>query len=88
MWRSSTLSCNETKKPAEARRIFDRIRKPAMRFLPVAEQAFHNIDRPLRDGINAGSARSNSLRQRQRPSGSGAWLSSAMRRAAQHYLKA
>ena len=44
--------CNETKKPAEARRIFDRIRKTGdAASLPVAEQAFHNIDRPLRDGI-------------------------------------
>ena len=44
--------CNETKKPAEARRIFDRIRKTGdAASLPVAEQAFQNIDRPLRDGI-------------------------------------
>src|SRR5258706_2220043 len=44
--------CNETKKQAEARRIFDRIRKTGdAASLPVAEKAFQNIDRPLRDGI-------------------------------------
>ena len=44
--------CYETKKQAEARRIFDRIRKtgdPASR--STAEQAFENIDAPLRTGI-------------------------------------
>jgi tetratricopeptide (TPR) repeat protein len=42
---------NETSRPAgpaEARRIFDRIRKTGN---PVAEQAFHNIDDPLAAGI-------------------------------------
>jgi tetratricopeptide (TPR) repeat protein len=42
----------ETKKPIEARRMFDRLRKtgsPATR--ATAEQAFQNIDRPLADGI-------------------------------------
>ena len=45
--------CYETKKEAEARRIFDRIRKtgdPASRL--TAEQAFQNIDTPLRTGID------------------------------------
>jgi Tfp pilus assembly protein PilF len=44
--------CFETKKQAEARRIFDRIRKagdPAS--AATAEQAFQNIDTPLRTGI-------------------------------------
>ena len=44
--------CYETKKQAEARRIFDRIRKtgdPASR--STAELAFENIDAPLRTGI-------------------------------------
>ncbi len=44
--------CYETKKQAEARRIFDRIRKtgdPAS--AATAEQAFQNIDTPLRVGI-------------------------------------
>src|SRR5713226_6902271 len=44
--------CYETKKQVEARRIFDRIRKtgdPASR--ATAEQAFQNIDTPLRVGI-------------------------------------
>ena len=44
--------CYETKKQAEARRIFDRIRKngdPAS--LATAEQAYQNIDTPLRTGI-------------------------------------
>ena len=40
--------CNETKRVAEARRIFDRIRKTGN---PVAETAFRNIDRPLAQGI-------------------------------------
>jgi tetratricopeptide (TPR) repeat protein len=42
----------ETQKPIEARRTFDRLRKtgsPATR--ATAEQAFQNIDGPLRDGI-------------------------------------
>lgn len=42
---------NETPRPAgpaEARRIFDRIRKTGN---PIAEQAFHNIDDPLAAGI-------------------------------------
>jgi len=45
--------CYETKKQVEARRIFDRIRKtgdPASR--TTAEQAFQNIDVPLRTGID------------------------------------
>jgi Tfp pilus assembly protein PilF len=44
--------CYETKMQVEARRIFDRIRKtgdPASR--ATAEQAFQNIDSPLRIGI-------------------------------------
>lgn len=40
--------CNETKHQAEARRIFDRIRKTGN---SVAEQAFQNIDGPLAAGI-------------------------------------
>jgi Tfp pilus assembly protein PilF len=40
--------CFETKQQAVARRIFDRIRKKGN---PTAEQAFENIDRPLREGI-------------------------------------
>jgi len=40
--------CYETKEQAQARRIFDRIRKTGN---PVAEQAFQNIDRPLARGI-------------------------------------
>jgi tetratricopeptide (TPR) repeat protein len=40
--------CNESKRQAEARRIFDRIRKTGN---PVAAQAFENIDRPLAEGI-------------------------------------
>ena len=42
----------ETKKPIEARRMFDRLRhsaNPATR--ATAEQAFQNIDRPLAEGI-------------------------------------
>ncbi len=45
--------CYETKKQAESRRIFDRIRKtgdPASR--ATAERAFLNIDTPLRLGID------------------------------------
>src|SRR2546427_3798234 len=44
--------CHETGMQAEARRVFDRIRKtgdPASRV--TAEQAFQNIDRPLAAGI-------------------------------------
>jgi Tfp pilus assembly protein PilF len=44
--------CYETKEQAQARRIFDRVRKagdPASR--ATAEQAFQNIDRPLAAGI-------------------------------------
>jgi Tfp pilus assembly protein PilF len=43
---------NETKQQAQARRVFDRIRKtgdPESR--ATAEQAFQNIDRPLAEGI-------------------------------------
>ena len=41
--------CYETKEQAVARRIFDRIRKSGN---ATAEQAFENIDRPLREGID------------------------------------
>jgi Tfp pilus assembly protein PilF len=40
--------CYETKMQAEARRIFDRIRKTGNQ---TAAAAFENIDRPLREGI-------------------------------------
>lgn len=40
--------CNETKQEAEARRIFDRVRKTGN---ATAEAAFQNIDGALRDGI-------------------------------------
>ena len=40
--------CFEGKEKAEARRIFDRLRKTGN---AVAEQAFQNIDRPLAEGI-------------------------------------
>jgi Flp pilus assembly protein TadD len=40
--------CNESKREAEARRIFDRIRRTGN---TVAEQAFQNIDQPLASGI-------------------------------------
>jgi len=40
--------CNESKRDAEARRIFDRIRRTGN---AVAEQAFQNIDAPLAAGI-------------------------------------
>jgi len=44
--------CYETKQQAEARRIFDRIRKSGEApFKDTAEQAFQNIDRPLATGI-------------------------------------
>lgn len=39
--------CYETKQPVQARRTFDRLREN----YSVAEQAFENIDRPLREGI-------------------------------------
>src|SRR4249920_3589294 len=41
--------CYETKQQAEARRVFDRLRKTGN---PTAEQAFHNIDDPLAAGID------------------------------------
>ncbi|MGO9230407.1 MAG: tetratricopeptide repeat protein [Bryobacteraceae bacterium] len=40
--------CNESKREAEARRVFDRIRRTGN---AEAEQAFQNIDRPLAAGI-------------------------------------
>ncbi|MEO8592658.1 MAG: tetratricopeptide repeat protein [Candidatus Solibacter sp.] len=40
--------CYETKQQAEARRIFDRLRKTGN---ATAEQAFHNIDDPLASGM-------------------------------------
>ena len=40
--------CYETKQQQTARRVFDRIRKKGN---ATAEQAFENIDRPLREGI-------------------------------------
>jgi Tfp pilus assembly protein PilF len=40
--------CYETRQQAEARRVFDRIRKTGN---ATAEQAFHNIDDPLAEGI-------------------------------------
>jgi Tfp pilus assembly protein PilF len=40
--------CYETKEQAQARRIFDRLRKSGN---PTAEQAFQNIDAPLAAGI-------------------------------------
>jgi Tfp pilus assembly protein PilF len=40
--------CYETRQPVEARRTFDRLRKTGD---PTAAQAFENIDRPLREGI-------------------------------------
>ncbi|MBX5495743.1 MAG: tetratricopeptide repeat protein [Bryobacteraceae bacterium] len=44
--------CYETKKRAEARRIFDRVRKEAEGELrATAERAFQNVDRPLAEGI-------------------------------------
>jgi tetratricopeptide (TPR) repeat protein len=41
--------CFETKQQAEARRVFDRVRKTGN---PNAEQAFHNIDDPVAAGID------------------------------------
>ena len=44
--------CNETKKVAEARRIFDRLRHaPDRSVAEAAGTAFENIERPLADGI-------------------------------------
>jgi Tfp pilus assembly protein PilF len=44
--------CHETGRTAEARRIFDRVRKSAdASTRATAEQAFQNIDRPLGEGI-------------------------------------
>ena len=44
--------CFETKQPAEARRVFNRLRHTAAApYAPTAEQAFHNIDDPLAAGI-------------------------------------
>jgi Tfp pilus assembly protein PilF len=44
--------CYETKQQAEARRIFDRVRKNGEEpFRDTAEQAFENIDQPLAVGI-------------------------------------
>lgn len=44
--------CHETKQQAEARRVFDRVRRQAPApFRDTAEQAFENVDRPLREGI-------------------------------------
>jgi Flp pilus assembly protein TadD len=43
--------CFETKEQAQARRIFDRVRKTSGPSAKTAEQAFQNIDGPLADGI-------------------------------------
>jgi Tfp pilus assembly protein PilF len=44
--------CNETKKIAEARRIFDRLRRSSDKAVAAtAATAFDNIDRPLAEGI-------------------------------------
>jgi Tfp pilus assembly protein PilF len=40
--------CYETRQPAAARRVFDRLRKSGN---PAASEAFENVDRPLREGI-------------------------------------
>jgi Flp pilus assembly protein TadD len=49
--------CDETKRPAEARRTFERIRKSGSSDArAVAEQAFQNIDQPLARGIARWSA--------------------------------
>ena len=40
--------CNETKQQAEARRVFDRLRRTGN---TIADRAFHNIDDPLASGI-------------------------------------
>src|SRR5258708_9852854 len=45
--------CYETKQAAEARRVFDRLRREsrAAENRATAEEAFENIDRPLRESI-------------------------------------
>ena len=44
--------CYETKEQAQARRVFDRLRRSTdAATRATAQQAFDNIDRPLRDGI-------------------------------------
>ena len=44
--------CHETRQPAIARRVFDRVRNDAPEpFRTTAEKAFQNIDKPLVDGI-------------------------------------
>jgi Tfp pilus assembly protein PilF len=44
--------CYETKEQAQARRVFDRVRKEGdAQSRATAEQAFQNIDRPLAEGI-------------------------------------
>lgn len=44
--------CHETKQVAEARRVFDRVRRKGdAASRATAEQAFENVDRPLREGI-------------------------------------
>lgn len=44
--------CYETKRRAEARRVFDRLRRSAdVTTRATAEEAFRNIDRPLAEGI-------------------------------------
>ena len=44
--------CNETRQPAIARRVFDRLRTEAPEpFRQTAEKAFLNIDKPLEEGI-------------------------------------
>jgi len=43
--------CYETKEQAQARRIFDRIRRTSGTAAGTAEKAFQNIDRPLAEGI-------------------------------------
>ncbi len=81
--------CYETKQQAEARRIFDRIRKTGD---ATAEQAFQNIDQPLADGHRPLAERrwkcrrTISARIRSWPP----WPSSAMNSnlAAEHYEKA
>ena len=45
--------CNDTKEEAQARRIFDRVRKAGdAESRATAERAFQNIDRPLAQGID------------------------------------
>jgi Flp pilus assembly protein TadD len=41
----------ETKQQAEARRVFDRVRKTSGAAAATAERAFQNIDKPLAEGI-------------------------------------